>query len=176
VWVDKPSPGAGLVRVLAALNPDGEDAENRELNARVLEVAEALSHSANGELHVVHAWTLENEPVLRHRAGLPPQRVAELLRERRIRAAAELERTLKRLTPAIRRIRIHLRKGDPSRAIAKLASKQRIGVVVAGNRGRRGLSRLLAANTAEMLVQEAPCPVVAVRGPQSGGLARTQAA
>ena len=47
--------------------------------------------------------------------------------------------------------------------IVKQAKKWRADVVVLGTHGRRGLSRLLMGSDAEMVVREAPVPVLLVR-------------
>jgi nucleotide-binding universal stress UspA family protein len=50
--------------------------------------------------------------------------------------------------------------------ILKHAKKWRADVIVLGTHGRRGLSRLLMGSDAEMVVREAPVPVLLVRSPQ----------
>jgi universal stress protein E len=164
VWVYKLEAQPRMMRVLAAVNPgyDGED--HSEMNARILETAAALAGAGSGELHVVYAWTLTAESVLRGRAGLRADQIAELVHQGRLRAAGQVDLLLNR--PCLRdaRIRVHLRRGNAVSAIARLARKQRIGVVVLGNNGRRGVARLLAGSTAEAVLREAPCSVVTVRG------------
>jgi nucleotide-binding universal stress UspA family protein len=49
--------------------------------------------------------------------------------------------------------------------IVKQAKKWRADVVVLGTHGRRGLSRILMGSDAEMVVREAPVPVLLVRSP-----------
>ena len=50
--------------------------------------------------------------------------------------------------------------------ILKHAKKWRADVIVLGTHGRRGLSRLLMGSDAEMVVREAPVPVLLVRSAQ----------
>jgi nucleotide-binding universal stress UspA family protein len=47
------------------------------------------------------------------------------------------------------------------------AKKWRADVIVLGTHGRRGLSRLVMGSDAELVVREAPVPVLLVRGPVS---------
>jgi nucleotide-binding universal stress UspA family protein len=51
--------------------------------------------------------------------------------------------------------------------IIKQAKKWRADVVVLGTHGRRGLSRILMGSDAEMVVREAPIPVLLVRSPRA---------
>ena len=50
--------------------------------------------------------------------------------------------------------------------IVKQAKQWRAHVIVLGTHGRRGLSRVLMGSDAEMVVREAPVPVLLVRSPQ----------
>ena len=50
--------------------------------------------------------------------------------------------------------------------IVRQARKWRADVIVLGTHGRRGLSRVLMGSDAEMVVREAPVPVLLVRSPQ----------
>ena len=50
--------------------------------------------------------------------------------------------------------------------IVKQAKQWRADVIVLGTHGRRGLSRVLMGSDAEMVVREAPVPVLLVRSPQ----------
>ncbi len=45
------------------------------------------------------------------------------------------------------------------------AKKWRADVIVLGTHGRRGLSRVVLGSDAEMVVREAPLPVLLVRSP-----------
>jgi nucleotide-binding universal stress UspA family protein len=58
--------------------------------------------------------------------------------------------------------------------IVKQAKKWRADVVVLGTHGRRGLSRLLMGSDAEMVVREAPVPVLLVRSPGAPRKRRTR--
>jgi nucleotide-binding universal stress UspA family protein len=54
-----------------------------------------------------------------------------------------------------------------AQAILEQARKLRADVIVLGTHGRRGLSRLLLGSDAEMVLREAPCPVLLVRAPDA---------
>jgi nucleotide-binding universal stress UspA family protein len=58
--------------------------------------------------------------------------------------------------------------------IIKQAKKWRADVVVLGTHGRRGLSRMLMGSDAEMVVREAPIPVLLVRSPLRARKRRTR--
>ena len=59
--------------------------------------------------------------------------------------------------------KVHLLKGDPAALIVDLARKKRIELVVMGTVCRTGLAGFFIGNTAEKVVQEIDCSVLAVK-------------
>lgn len=57
-------------------------------------------------------------------------------------------------------------KGIPYEEIVKMATDEKIDLIVMGTYGRTGLDRLLFGSTAERVVRKAPCPVLSVRIPE----------
>jgi nucleotide-binding universal stress UspA family protein len=56
--------------------------------------------------------------------------------------------------------------GDPATEIARAAREFEIDLVTVVTHGRKGLARALWGSTAEEIIAESPCPVLAVRPPQ----------
>lgn len=56
--------------------------------------------------------------------------------------------------------------GDPAKEIARAAVDHEIDLITVVTHGRRGLSRALGGSTAEEIIAESPCPVLAIRPPQ----------
>ncbi len=54
--------------------------------------------------------------------------------------------------------------GSPSASISEIADEVRAALIVMGTHGRTGWERLKLGSTAEVVVREAPCPVLTVRG------------
>ncbi|MBI4795091.1 MAG: universal stress protein [Deltaproteobacteria bacterium] len=54
--------------------------------------------------------------------------------------------------------------GTPYRAIADLAQREKINLIVMGSHGRTGLTRLLMGSVTERVIGHAPCPVLVVKG------------
>jgi nucleotide-binding universal stress UspA family protein len=80
-------------------------------------------------------------------------------------ATRELQKLTTRAKRAGVRVTILLRTGDPVREVLRTATAQRADLLVVGTHGRRGLSKFVLGSVAERLIAQAPCPVVAVRGP-----------
>jgi nucleotide-binding universal stress UspA family protein len=56
--------------------------------------------------------------------------------------------------------------GEPASEIARAVKDYDIDLVTVVTHGRKGLSRALGGSTAEEIIAEAPCPVLAIRPPQ----------
>jgi nucleotide-binding universal stress UspA family protein/CBS domain-containing protein len=77
----------------------------------------------------------------------------------------------KRLPGIKHEILTHL--GEPAGAIINMARHSAADLIVMATHGRRGLSRVVLGSVAEMVLREAPCPVLCVR---HGEAARNQVA
>jgi nucleotide-binding universal stress UspA family protein len=55
-----------------------------------------------------------------------------------------------------------IQEGEVAPELLKLAAERKIGLLVIGSRGHRGLDRLLQGSVAEKLFRQAPCPVLVV--------------
>lgn len=162
VWVVKPPMAEPFNRVLAAVDPQTDEEDPDPLSIKVLELAASIAESRGSELHVVHAWWLHAEAMLRsRRINLPPAEIDGLLRE--VRGAAE--QALDALTSSVDLSRgqheSHIVKGQPYQVISGLASKSDIAVM--GTLSRSGIDGLLIGNTAERILRQVDCSVLAVK-------------
>ncbi len=104
----------------------------------------------NEMIGVVHGATVAGEVAAEEEAGRALLDGAEA----RIRdSGLQVERLVERATPA-------------SDAIVHHAALGSYDLVVMGTHGRRGIERLLIGSTAERVLRDAPCPVVAVHLPR----------
>jgi nucleotide-binding universal stress UspA family protein len=76
---------------------------------------------------------------------------------------------LAEVTSAIQEVKCTARllEGDPASQIVELACEEDIDLIVMGTHGRTGLARLLMGSIAEIVLRRAPCPVLALKQPQS---------
>ena len=63
----------------------------------------------------------------------------------------------------------HLKEGDPATEILRLAQEIKCDLIVMGTHGRTGLGRLFVGSVAEQVLRKAPCPVLTLKTPLSGG-------
>ncbi len=179
VWMVKPETGKHYQRILAAVDMDDDyppqELEAREaLNERVLEIAGTLAASEVAELHVVHAWEDFAETAMRHGVltSVPAENVdsyAAQVRERRALRLDELMRKVRTTlgTEVMGRLKpeLHLPNGSAREQIPALAKRLNADCIVMGTVGRTGIEGFVMGNTAETILSQIDCSVLAVKPP-----------
>jgi nucleotide-binding universal stress UspA family protein len=165
VWVDVNRPDQ-RPNVAVALGPIEPDHQHEALNVALLEMGSSLAARRGGSLHVIHAWRLEGESLLRsNRVGASDLRVDAMVDEAHREAAAGvkdlLDRALKVDVPIVE----HLEKGEASDVISSVVERSGAGVVVMGTLARAGLKGVIMGNTAERVLAGIDTSVLAVKPP-----------
>ena len=165
VWVLM-GPGDGSFdRILAAVDPaPADDAARDGLNRLVLDLATGIAERDEAELHVAHAWYLQEEHALRHgryTSGRQDEIDRMVERERDV----AKERLLRLLAdyPQVPEANMHLLKGNPGDVIADYAQARHMDLIVMGTVGRTGLAGFIMGNTAETILRSVTCSVIAVK-------------
>lgn len=174
VWLMKVPENPQYSHILAAVdvNPMQADATETTLNSEILALASALAMADGAVLHLVHAWEGFAEGIVRRWGDKSPDEVAAYVEMERLRHQSALssiedslqkqvgEEVYRELTP-----RYHLRKGSPQREIPVLAEELQADLVVMGTLARTGISGLFIGNTAETILEQLPCSVLAIKPP-----------
>jgi nucleotide-binding universal stress UspA family protein len=162
VWIVKPTSEHEHKTIIAAVDPDPNEV-NAGLNQMILELAASLSAHHNAELHVVAAWGLRDEYALRskqHQADLDQFRTD-------IKKATR--RWLDELTTQYKadgvEFHAHLVEGHASDVILSEAKERSADMIVMGTVGRVGVSGYFIGNTAEKILTDIECSVLAVKPP-----------
>jgi universal stress protein E len=154
VWITKPHVTAPLCRVLVA-------DDLTEIGAKLVKVGALVAAAKNAELHVLHALEY---PWDSSTTGTDPKRDA--YRERARRHASELlARHLD--CPEVKALasppRVVLREELGENAILDYVPKQQIDLLVMATIARSGISGFLMGNTAERLMPQLSCSVLAIK-------------
>lgn len=163
VWVIRPT-RAAHVRVLAAVDPEPDE---QGLNQRILEIAESMATTDDGELHVACAWELFGEATMQSSAFVHVDQ-AEIDRQRRAVESAHrraVDELVARHVEHPDDVQVHVVPGAAATVIGDLVAHERINLVVMGTFGRTGISGLVMGNTAEVALDALGCSVVAVKPP-----------
>jgi len=176
VWIVKQESNKEYQRILAAVDvndfysPEQLDTR-RLLNLQVLEMALSLALLESAEMHVVHAWDAIGESVINlvfH--DTPEEKVAAYVEEVRKQNADNMDELMHELTrcmgqDAVSHIKpqSHLIKGYPRKDISLFAKEIKADLVVMGTVARTGIPGLFMGNTAESILNQLNCSVLAVK-------------
>jgi universal stress protein E len=149
----------------------GREDVNDDLNLRVLELAWHGVAGPDTRLHVVHAWSLYGESIMKSpRAGVAPAELAALLEAEEAGRRQRLEELIERYRGALDAAEhdafepeLHLVKGDASEVIPETLDRLDADLVVMGTIARRGMTGFLLGNTAEKLLGRLTCSVLATK-------------
>lgn len=126
---------SGIRKVLAAIDARGVNDSYKELNKTILEFCQRYLDNEKAELHFVNAYDqLADRP---DRGAL-------------LRACGVPGENL------------HIQQGKPDDVILECAKKLGVNLVVLGNSARSGLSAMINTNTAEEVLDELDCDLLAL--------------
>jgi nucleotide-binding universal stress UspA family protein len=178
VWLVKPESPKAYQKILAAVDVDdnhpSEELHSRHLlNHQILEMASSLALSECAELHIIHVWLAIHEGMLRGAfISRQEEEVASYVEEVRQQYIQNMnvlmsetidkfgQDTMEYLKP-----NKHLIKGDPRREISAFAEEIKADLVVMGTVARTGLSGFFMGNTAETILNQLNCSVLAIKPP-----------
>jgi universal stress protein E len=150
VWIAKPQTDDGKTIVLAAH-------DLTDVGHRALELATSYAKLSKGQLLILHAF----ETTPHH--GLAGSDVEAAERKILSNAAHEkLHDSISRLEdgPAFELI---IRNGRPDHEVLLLVEQRAVDIVFMGTRSRTGIGAMFIGNTAERLLPELNCSVIAVK-------------
>lgn len=157
----KPSRAKRFQRILAAIDPEVTGDAHDTLNATILELSLSLSALEEAELHIVHAWKMLGESLLRGRIGMVASEVDRIVRE----AAQKRRLALQALMAkhSLNKCELHLIKGEAAEAIPRLVTKLGVDLLVMGTVCRTGIPGFIIGNTAERVLDVVDCSVLVLK-------------
>ncbi len=176
VLLVKPESSKTYQRILAAVDVDDtfstEELNTRhQLNSQILELANSLTLSESAELHIVHAWVAIGESKLQGtRAGIPMEEIIayteDINQQHEQNLSILMDEMINNLGQgSLKYIKLqkHLLKGPPRKVIPALCKDIKADLVVMGTVARTGISGFFMGNTAETILNQLDCSVLAVK-------------
>ncbi len=178
VWLVKSKSPKVYKRILATVDvndsyPSNELNTRHLLNCQVLEMASSLALSEFAELHIVYIWKAMLESTMRsafiHR---PEDEVVAYVEDEMQRHKQNFNifmdetigslgaKTLEHIKP-----QLHLLKGSPQSKIPVCAKEIKADLVIMGTVARTGIPGLFMGNTAETILNQLNCSVLAIKPP-----------
>jgi nucleotide-binding universal stress UspA family protein len=179
VWMVRPQIGESFDRILAAVDVDDsyptKGLKTRQaLNEMVIELASSLAVSEFAQLHVAHAWDAIAESVLRHGAFTqrPEDEVNMYVDQIRRHHAQLLDALIEEVKAKLGEDvadyinpQLHMPKGSACKVIPELAKELQVDCIVMGTVARTGVPGLFMGNTAETILDQLECSVLAIKPP-----------
>jgi nucleotide-binding universal stress UspA family protein len=178
IWLIKPEAPKAYRRILAAVDVDDRylpaELKTRQLlNRQILEMAGSLALSEFAELHVAHAWDAIGESVMRGAFMYEPEeKVLAYVEHVRSQHEANLAKLLQEVTIQLGQgavdylePRTHLVKGWARKEIPALAKQIKADLIVMGTVARTGVPGFIMGNTAETILNQIDCSVLAIKPP-----------
>ncbi len=162
VWVHSPNEHDPAV-IAVAVGPLDEGEPTDGLNVKLLELGASLAATRGAELHVIHAWRLEGETMLRSpRLSYPTDRIEGMATEVRDEASFALQELLAK-TGVSQNATTHLRKGHAGDVINEVVAEIDPAIVVMGTVARTGVPGMIIGNTAERVLSSLDTSIMAVK-------------
>ncbi|WP_447962678.1 universal stress protein [Nitrospira sp. Ecomares 2.1] len=170
VWLTRSEDKSDYACILAAvdIDPDMLDEPEQNLNRQILELSSSLAISKFASLNVLHVWDAPFEKKVR--SWSDSEAVLAYVDGERSRHESAFTRLGKQLrdqigTEAYAHLspQFHLRRGIPSRVIPQTVKELEADLVVMGTVARTGIAGWLIGNTAESILEQLQCSVLAVK-------------
>lgn len=144
--------------IIAAVNAGSEQDHHQSLNQRVISNAKAMAQVLHGKVHLVNAFPGTPVNIAIEIPEFNPQQYNSAMRQHHENAVAELARQFDMVEQDT-----HVLEGMPEDIIPALATELDAEMVVIGTIGRTGLSAAIIGNTAEHLIDQLDCDVLALK-------------
>jgi len=178
VWLIKSQASKAYRRILAAVDVDDayrpqELGSRRALSRQILEMASSLALAEFADLHIVHVWDAEGESAMRSAfMRTPEEEVIAYVESERQQHAKSLDVLLNAVANgesgnalAYLKPQEHLVKGWAREEIPVLAKQIEADLVVMGTVARTGVPGFIIGNTAETILNQLDCSVLAIKPP-----------
>lgn len=173
VWLIKPQEKEQCRRILAAIDiePSIDTDEMDGLNQQILEMATSLTILESAKLYIVHAWMVFGEDML-HSSGSDylEEEVVTWIKDQKTEIKARLDAFKVKLNEMSTKQgaehlhpEVYFLEGEASEIIPQIAEEKNVDLVIMGTIARTGLSGYFIGNTAESILNQLSCSILAVK-------------
>lgn len=171
VWLsrsDRPHAPVGKERMLALVDPaplgssPASSADRESVSTTILDLAVQLAEAEQAELIVAHVWDATAQGILRN-CGYTEDQINTYVNNVRSGVSRTLDRLLEPYQGRIDPDAVQLLRGMPNTVIPEFVDAQQIDLIVMGTMARSGVAGMLIGNTAESLLSQADCSILAVK-------------
>ena len=159
VWATKPDPNWDDLNILIA-------SDFSDVSQTAIEVGVAAGQLTDAKVHLLHA--VEDHTGRRHwLTGMSPEQTQELAEKQRADAESQLHEQISQTDhrTLTQGVQLHVVDGPADIAMIEAIETYGIDLLIMGTAARSGIPGLLIGNTAERLLAQVPCSVVAIKPP-----------
>lgn len=152
------------IKVAVAIDPESQERQGQALSQQLLHVARTLADSCSGDLQIISCWDYAFEKYMRDNIWIKSSE-SEIAKTVSI-AQKEHREALDKLIAHCSMQgmqQIHHLRGDPAQRIPQLIREHDIDILVMGTLARTGISGFIIGNTAENIVQQLNCSLLALK-------------
>ena len=163
VLILKPRKKITHSKILASVDLRLKDKTQKNMDRTIMDLASSLASLEKGDLHVLHAWNVALEKRLKNRHGVEAayKSVTAMVSDMRKLEKAHLQELAAEY--GLTKSEIHMLKGDPATVIPRFVKSKRIDLMVMGTVGRSGITGFFMGNTAEKILNNINCSVLAIK-------------
>lgn len=144
--------------VLAAVNAGSDSEVHQTLNEKIIKAAGYISIKLNSHLHLVNCYPGAPAAIAVEIPEFDVHQYQASVREHHEEALAEIARKVE-----VDFTGLHLCEGLPDNEIPKVAHELDAALVVLGTIGRTGITAALLGNTAEHVIEQLDCDLLAIK-------------
>lgn len=174
VWLMQPNEKSNYESIVAAVDfdPMEPDTVTQGLNLEILDVSSSLAISDFAALHLVHAWDVPEAGFVELWSDNPEEARSNLFRTASARHDQSMQLLRKKLQERVGKEayeylspRVHTLHGAAKTVIPEMATRLQADLVVMGTVARTGIAGFLIGNTAEAILDQLKCSVLALKPP-----------
>jgi nucleotide-binding universal stress UspA family protein len=172
IWLLKPGQGLALRKIVATVDLplDDKQAEEVGLNRQITEIAASAATIHNASLQFLHAWQPQEAGMVLMWCDDPEKAQAELeqsIYQSHLNALKHFSEQVQRwLGPEpyqYLKPDFELLRGEPGQILANKIHETSADLVVMGTVARTGIAGMLIGNTAETMLEQLNCSVLAIK-------------
>lgn len=165
VWLCRPiRQSRDNIKVAVAIDPENEEQVGRDLALRLLKLSRSLADSCSGELTIISCWVYPYEDYLSDSffIKISKKELNQIVLQTQTEHLLALETLIKEGNIS-GRYQIQHVKGRPEHRMQQIIEEKKIDVLVMGTVARTGIPGFIIGNTAESVVQQLSCSLLALK-------------
>jgi len=163
VWLTKPEAHNDYARIMAAVDLDCDGSSESELNITIMDLATSLARLNDAKLYIAHAWEVSGKDRDTLKSEITDEIENWILHTHEMNRRRKLDLLLDRYELEDVNHVVHLMRGAPEYVLPQLADTSQIDLIVMGTIGRSGIPGFFIGNSAELMLRQVQCSVLAVK-------------